>query len=242
MKEFETVWSVRNNHLIRTLPSQYVFYLLCCFKDSCPHPLCSTDKSLYSMTWFPGGPPLTYFPLPIPDPLRPWGDGSCGHFLSPEESFLRSSELTPMCDPPSTIIRSALSKVNYKMESADEIESLAKKCMLSVEEVQWWINHITNVNKNKKEGAKKAAETRRKKKNAVTTRDNALVVYKCGICKEVYREQTEESETWIDCDKEGCDNWYHLLCLNYSIEEIPTFLFILNVAKELDFKSNLLKV
>ena len=82
------VWKVKNGHLV---PPQYVFLLKCCNMDSCKHPLCVKKVDLPS--WFPGGPSLEYFPLPIVDQLYPWGSTDChkcpgricyGHFLTPE--------------------------------------------------------------------------------------------------------------------------------------------------------------
>ena len=37
---FTEVWKVRNNHIDKTLPTNYVFLLRCCGMKECPHPLC----------------------------------------------------------------------------------------------------------------------------------------------------------------------------------------------------------
>ena len=37
---FEKVWKVRQNHLDHSLPCKYIFFLRCCKKGGCPHPLC----------------------------------------------------------------------------------------------------------------------------------------------------------------------------------------------------------
>lgn len=51
-KYFEKVWKVRCNHMNKTLPSNYVFFLKCCGEDNCPHPLCApnttTERSGFS--------------------------------------------------------------------------------------------------------------------------------------------------------------------------------------------------
>ena len=87
---FESVWTVRNSHMVTGLLS-YSFMLLCCFKSGCKHPRCLEGKQPGTPdTWYPGGPPLTHLPLPKPDPSRPWG-GSCstckdfcsGHYCEP---------------------------------------------------------------------------------------------------------------------------------------------------------------
>ena len=90
---FECVWSVRCNYMVTGLPENYQFYLRCCHKQGCPHPRCQTAEES-ALKWYPGGPPLTFVPLPIPDPKKPWGSSECGecsgpcsgHYLRPNQS------------------------------------------------------------------------------------------------------------------------------------------------------------
>ena len=73
---FEEVPGIRNRHMVNDLPLPYVFMLLPCKAKDCPHPRCQENgNSDDGNTWFPGGPPLSYFPIPIADPKRPWGEG-----------------------------------------------------------------------------------------------------------------------------------------------------------------------
>ena len=72
--EFQNVWTVRQQHMIQGLPSQYIFMLLCCFKPECTHPLCKKGQPTPLPTWYIGGPPITQLPLPIVDKDRPWGE------------------------------------------------------------------------------------------------------------------------------------------------------------------------
>ena len=51
--------------------------------------------------------------------------------------------------------------------------------MLPVEEVRIWLDNLETVSSNRKKGAEKAAETRRKKKSAS--------VCICGVCGMAYR-------------------------------------------------------
>ena len=37
---FEMIWSIRDKHMNKTVPINYIFFLCCCCEDSCPHPLC----------------------------------------------------------------------------------------------------------------------------------------------------------------------------------------------------------
>ena len=91
---FEDVWGIRNRHMVKDLPHPYVFTLLPRKAKDRPHPRYEENgNSDDGNTWFPGSPPLSYFPIPIADPKRPWGSGACeqcgdkcaGHYLCPEE-------------------------------------------------------------------------------------------------------------------------------------------------------------
>lgn len=42
-KYFQQVWSVRENHMHLGLPMQYIFLLMCCFKQNCYHPICQEE-------------------------------------------------------------------------------------------------------------------------------------------------------------------------------------------------------
>ena len=85
---FERVWSVREQHMVKNVPSQYVFFLLPCYK--CPHPACQKGKPEQEPTWFENGPPISYLPFPVPDTKRSWGSEGCdrctgfcsGHYLN----------------------------------------------------------------------------------------------------------------------------------------------------------------
>ena len=91
---FEEVWDMRNRHIVKDLPHPYVFILLPCKAKDRPHLRCEENgNSDDGNTWFPGSPPLSYVPIPIADPKRPWGVRACkqcghkcaGHYLRPEE-------------------------------------------------------------------------------------------------------------------------------------------------------------
>ena len=102
-------------------------------------------------SWFPQGPPLICLPMPIPDPERPWGNGSCkqcsgfcsGHFLVPEVAL--SSDSVPMSMPPSTVIQ----------KTHGDLSELAQKVLLPVDEVKIWVAHLETVDANRKRGASK---------------------------------------------------------------------------------------
>lgn len=69
-QRIEDVWNLRARHLVPGLPGKYVFHLTCCYQDECIHPLCKDGRPAVEPTWYPGGPPLIFTPLPVPDPKR----------------------------------------------------------------------------------------------------------------------------------------------------------------------------
>lgn len=69
-QRIEDVWNLRARHLVPGLPDKYVFHLTCCYQDECIHPLCKDGRPAVEPTWYPGGPSLSFTPLPVPDPKR----------------------------------------------------------------------------------------------------------------------------------------------------------------------------
>ena len=217
-KLFNEVWRVREQHMVSGLPNQYIFYLLCCFDENCIHCRCKESSGMCRdmFTWFSGGPPLTYIPLPVPDQKRPWGSKECveccgfcaGHYLTPEE-LISNRQQQPIL-PPSTQIQEVFNS-NIDLSDAN-VRSLAERVLLSVEDVNIWISHLTKVQRNRKEGAAKAAATRRKSRKA----DKQQQQYKCGVCRAIFEEETEETEMWIGCEE--CDSWYHWRCVGITVE------------------------
>ena len=153
--------------------------LKCCYKPTFPHPFCCVGDS-QSLRWFPDGPNITFIPLPIPDPDQPWGstnykkcDGTCyGHLLNISSTcyghllnISKEYHLPAMSKPPSVIMKEAFQGLNGE-PSPSFIVELAKKCLLPSDEVSFWIEHLQQIQKNRKRGAAKAAATRRLKKQA----------------------------------------------------------------------------
>ena len=132
---------------------------MCCFSKDCPHPVCQLGKEGTPSKWYPEGPKLGYIPLPIPDPKYIWGNKSCtkckelcaGHFLSSTEVL--TSTLPSMSQPPSCMLKE--SKPSQIM-----LEDIAKKFMLPVKEVEFWLEHPNTVNVNRRRGAAKVVQTR----------------------------------------------------------------------------------
>lgn len=163
---FEEVWEVRSRHMVKNLPKQYVFMLTPCFQENCPHNKCQESDHKGELKWFPNGPPLDYFPLPIPDPNRPWGGQCCkcqgkcaGHFLSQIDNlthFKKHGTKGMMPNPPSKMLSEEHKKLGANKPSEEQFIDLAKKTLLTTEHVKMWFKHLDVVQKNRAEGAKKA--------------------------------------------------------------------------------------
>ena len=157
---FQKIWDLRSRHLVRKdLPVQYLFFLLCCFQPECCHPVCrarENGESVELPSWFEGGPRVSYVPVPIPDPDRPWGaldcpdcSGTCtGHFLKPIEAL--QSSLPPMIQPPSAVLKQEFAKLKDVSPSSTFIEEVAKKVLLSPGEVSMWFEHLQTISENRK--------------------------------------------------------------------------------------------
>lgn len=157
--------------MIKNLPENYVFMLYPCYKKNCPHPVCVNGKPTSEPVWFKGGPLLTYVPLPIPDPKRKWGSkcdtcvGACsGHYLSPEDNITWVQENGMECcvQPPRKVIGDYFKKPNVVVTD-DTVKHLAEKTLLSEVDLKMWIDHLEAIRIRRKEGARKAVETKRKK-------------------------------------------------------------------------------
>ena len=214
----QKIWDIRLQHGISDLPPQYSFMLKCCYMPTCTHPVCRAGEGSV-LNWFPGGPKITYMPLPIPDPDQPWGSTTCtkctgrccGHFLMPE---MAEKATTPAMKPPSTIIKEVFIGLNGQAPSETFFENLAKQCLLPTEEVKIWVEHLSQVQRNRQRGAQKAAATRKQKKAAQKSLSVTAVL--CAVCGEPYEEFTEDVQKWICCEK--CDRWLHFNCAGIVTE------------------------
>lgn len=50
---FQSVWNVRQRHMVTGLPPQYLYILRC-----------QSGQSSLAITWFPNGPNIAWIPLP----------------------------------------------------------------------------------------------------------------------------------------------------------------------------------
>ena len=114
-KYFDDVWTVINNHMNKSVPTNYIFHLTLCGSSLCMHPRCKKGETSSETKWYPNGPPVTWLPLPVPDTERK------GHFVKAKvliEEFNSGhfrSETDVMAKPPSVSLKlAAKDKGKYK--------------------------------------------------------------------------------------------------------------------------------
>ena len=218
---FQTVWALRERHMVKNLPSQYLFYLLPCYKSNCPHPVCQSGRPTSEVTWFDGGPPLTYLPLPVPDKDRPWGGSCdscyacCSHYLDPRKAVTCPTSV--LSCPPSAVILKFFNSLKGAAPSEQQLEAISRQVLLPCAEVKMWLDHLSTVQQNRKRGAAKAAETRKRKAQQTGLLSEAQND-RCGVCGEEY-EETPEEELWIECST--CMLWFHADCVGINPSKIP---------------------
>ena len=107
-----------------------------------------------------------------------------------------------MPKPPSLLMKEAFQKLTEE-PTPEFIEGLARKCLLPPSEVSFWIEHLQQVQKNRRRGAAKAAITRQNRKqtqNMETSEDLTSEAVFCGVCGDLYEQLTDEVENWVGCD------------------------------------------
>ena len=230
-KHFQEVWKIRSDHMVANLPQQYIFYLICCFKEDCNHPICCSGAPYdIPTTWYPGSPSLYSLPIPTLDPSKCWGSTSCptcrefcaGHYK--QDSLTDVRMLKSAVAPPSTVLKKLFTQKGQECFSDAHLEEAAKTTLLPTFEVKIWLEHLKTVVDNRRRGSEKASATRRAKKFSSKVpyhpSDHQSGVsmdsrepgeeYHCGQCGELYVEETDETEMWVACDL--CDMWYHCKC------------------------------
>lgn len=190
--------------MVQGLPPNYLFMLLPCYKPECPHPECAKGKPEKEHTWFPGGPPLSTLPIPIPDPGKPWGGqcnkciGNCtGHYLTPEHiNYLSTNDnATNSCQikPPRELIKEYVKPINDK--DLIDLEYLSKTCLLSVEDASFCAEY--EFAKCEKRRTKKDARKREMRDEEKNENDKAYCFCRKG-----------EEGFMIQCD--FCEEWFNM--------------------------------
>ena len=199
--DFELIWKVRSNHMVCGLPS-HIFFLKCCYKNSCPHPRCQGGPPSDTLLWYPGGPPISQLPLPVPDTERPWGNtcSSCklfcsGHYTTQLVEVDDKQNLSMVPKPPSAVIKDLFSSCNGDV--SDMIEGIAKRVLFPAEECRMWITHLKTVLENRRRGAEKAAATRKAK--LLQKKKSLEKIGSSNITKEHIQAESHESQVKCIC-------------------------------------------
>ena len=159
------------------------FFSLCGYpREDCIHPLCKKGKPQNEPMWSESNLPISLLPLPVPDKSRPWS-GNCencvgfcaGHFLPPQQCFKHNKEHgvqdCAALPPPFIVLKKAFEDAKQKDVKLERvIPELAKATLLTPEEVKMWFDHLQLVKDRRKEGTKKAKDTKVKKKGICTKR------------------------------------------------------------------------
>jgi hypothetical protein len=90
----------------------------------------------------------------------------CGHYVTDVSQLLNLYAVGKAirCPPPSEILAEYHRKLNHRCVEEADVDMLAKKCLLSSDDVKLWLEHLTQVSINRKRGAEKAKATRKKNK------------------------------------------------------------------------------
>lgn len=102
---FKKIWGIRNRHMVIGLPSSYIYFLSCCFDPNCRHPVCQSGPPCSEICCYPGTPPISHLPLPVPDSARPWECGTCtgtcsGHYQQKVVNVTDPASIKLAAQPP----------------------------------------------------------------------------------------------------------------------------------------------
>lgn len=132
--------------------------------------------------WYSDGPSFALFPYPVIDETRSKDGNECstcgincsGHYVTDLQKYLvlYSEGKAIRSPPPSQIIHEFHSKNKDLNPSEVDVKQLAKTCILPMNEVEIWLDHLKQVDKNRKMGAEKAKETQKKKKEMAQKKAN----------------------------------------------------------------------
>ena len=245
---FKMIWDVRSKHMVRDLPSSYIFLLRCCYQPDCKHPVCQSRQPPPStLRWYPEGPLISQLPLPVPDSTRPWGSQSCttckgvcaGHYSNQFVDTNNPAAVKCITKPPSLVLKQKFSDLGNNPVTDKFIEDAAKSVLLCVEETKIWIDHLATVVQNRKRGAAKAAATRRAKQSRKSTQQQSQSLQGRDSRQQssqgpiLHGESREENESFCGtCGKDyytsspdefwiGCDlcnQWYCCRCEGLTAE------------------------
>ena len=176
VKQMNEIWDLRERHMRQDVCQKYIFCLTCCYQKNCIHPLCQQGPQSEECKWYPDGPPVSFIPVPAPDPVRRYGRNDCkdcggqcsGHYRKVDDLWQviskgNNGDVNIHHEPPSKVI---LEEFNQCHEIPDErtLQKTAEKVLLLRDETEMWFQHLKNVHENRQKGVAKAAETRKAKR------------------------------------------------------------------------------
>lgn len=119
------------------------------------------------------------FPYPIIDEklsatgteCEKCGKQCVGHYVTDLTEYVKlfSEGKAIRALPPSQIIKEFHMNNKDVSHSDAEIDKLARRCLLSPDDVKIWLDHLKQVDQNRKQGAEKAKVTRQKNKRKKAT-------------------------------------------------------------------------
>ena len=137
--------------------------------------------------WHVNGPSFRFFPYPVIDVNKPWGSPLRQLWWTTVLVILwtdidrllelQTKKRAIRALPPSVLIEEA-----FKQGCAEGENTLhlAKKCCLSVEEVQMWLTHLKKKKLTRARAVQKARETREKKKTTLPLKNWFLFSWGSG--------------------------------------------------------------
>ena len=151
-KYLQSIWSVRDDHLVRSsIPVKYMFLLKCCGKPSCLHPRCC-EQSVPPMPWFPGGPDIgKALPVPVIDNVSIGAKCTCrikctGHYFREPTAMMKAAPASV----PTKLIGEEF-KTNKIL--GNRAAALAKMCLVEESTVTFYWNHRNQVLTKRTKGA-----------------------------------------------------------------------------------------
>ena len=137
--------------MVHNLPAQYMFLLVYCYSQACPHPVCQKGKPNFIHSWYREGHPITYIPLPVADTSRPWGSQSCttcqdfcaGHYIC---EFIDANDALSRCiPPPSSLLNTKFATLTQYPPSQQFLNEVSKETLITPEMAQLWLDHLHTV-------------------------------------------------------------------------------------------------
>lgn len=123
--------------------------------------------------WYPNGPDISLFPMPIADQLQAWGSdcskckGACGgHYLDDIDQHLKNIEDggKDLIAPVPSVYLSSRNQEYKGQWTSQQIGEAARRSNLSVDVVKMWLQHLHECDANRLRGVESAKRTRAAKK------------------------------------------------------------------------------